>query len=258
MGGEGMKITAGRGWKVAGGFTLIELLVVMGIIGLLVALLLPAVNLAIVAVRSASTQNIIQGTASGLEAYKADWRMYPPSSNAPARMGVVSGQTPQYGFACLAYYLLGPTGKGWGKPAANVSPTGGYATATFGPYYEGETATTASITDAFSPAKNIFYFRFEPTEAAPYNVSDNPTKTADPPDTGFRSQDHLNLRGFGVQRTDASGRTRYVREDYLLISPGPDRLYGYVKENASTQKMEAVLTPPPSAGAYCDDITNFK
>ena len=254
-----MKITAGRGWKVAGGFTLIELLVVMGIIGLLVALLMPAVNLAIVAVRSASTQNVIQGLASGLEAYKADWRMYPPSSNAPTRMGVVSGKTPQYGYQCLAYYLLGPTGKGWGKPAANASPTGGYATATFGPYYEGETATTASITDAFSPAKNIFYFRFEPTEAAPYNVSDNGTADAtDPPDTNFRSQAHLDLVGFGVKRTDASGRTRYVREDYLLISPGPDRLYGYVKENTTTQKMEAVLTPPPSAGAYCDDITNFK
>ena len=253
-----MKITAGRGWKVAGGFTLIELLVVMGIIGLLVALLLPAVNLAIVAVRSASTQNIIQGTASGLEAYKADWRMYPPSSNIISRMGVVSGKTPQYGYQCLAYYLLGPTGMGWGKPAGKVSPTGGDATATFGPYYEGETATTGSITDAFSPAKYIFYFRFEPTETAPYIVSDNGTDITDPPDTGFRSQAHLDLVGFGVKRTDASGRTRYVREDYLLISPGPDRLYGYVKENATTKKMEAVVIPPPSAGAYCDDITNFK
>jgi type II secretory pathway pseudopilin PulG len=50
----------------------VELLVVMGIIGLLIGLLMPAVNAAILAVRSAATRNIISAVETGLAASDHD------------------------------------------------------------------------------------------------------------------------------------------------------------------------------------------
>lgn len=149
---------------------------------------------------------------------------------------------------------------GWGLPAGKKSPWGGDTSGTFPPYFQMETGISSDgVADAFrTPPRYIFYYRFEPNEkstssnAPAYgllDVADNP-QDASNPNNGFANE--LNFQLLAVQRTPDL-KYRWKREDYLLVSPGPDRMYGYLKENSD---------PPVSAtlidGSNCDDITNTK
>jgi len=199
-------------WKHPGraGFTLVELLVVMGIIGLLVMLLMPAVNHAIIAVYVFKTGNIISQIDTALTAYQADNGAYPPT-----------------GYKSLVKYL---------SDAEEEEE----------PYYQGA-LTEDGIADAFRPSQYILYYRREVSGG--YNYLDNPT--GGDGREGFTSQDRLeDLVNLGTSSTP-----RWVRPDYLLISAGPDRVFGYVAEDADGNLAPAGRD---DAGAMCDDICNFK
>jgi len=64
------------------GFTLIELLIVIAIIGILMALLFPAVNSAIDAARRAQAKNDVTQLATALTAYETEYGRLPGSGNS--------------------------------------------------------------------------------------------------------------------------------------------------------------------------------
>lgn len=79
------------------GFTLVELLVVIAIIGVLVALTLPAVQMARSAARKASCANNLRQTGLALQQFELQFRSFPPASrlSEPLPDGSIDGWSAQ-------------------------------------------------------------------------------------------------------------------------------------------------------------------
>ena len=254
--------------RVTHGFTLVELLLVILIIGTLIGLLVPTIGRAVRTVQSIRTRGIIQNIGLGLEAYKNDFKAYPPSE--------CDRSYPRTGAEKLVFYLCGPVGDGWGAGAAGNLPEhvgGGLPrTRTYGPYYEageddvkwdsyrGDTIRAAFL-DAFEPSGFIIYFR------AGRNADGETAYTwADNNDRGIADPqgkvNYPNLTAFNDWTTIGGSATaanagRYKRHDYLLVSPGQDGRFGGVRRDDDGNVFTASRRLVEEGEATYDDITNW-
>ena len=246
----------------ARGFTLIELMMVVAVIGLLVMLIVPAVTKATQMLQTSHTEQMLKDISIGLEAFRADFRCYPPSKpydaanpTDPTRGRMSSGA------ANLALYLRGPVGGGWGTTAGGLMPFGGRAGRAFGPYYNVEEAgiaydtagTLAGFLDPLRPAGlnaddkvvgRVLYFLA--ASDGTFAWDDN----RDPDEVDATKQAYM---GYVSTQQFAKSAATSGAKRYLLVSPGFDRRYGLLYKTA-----QGVVVPDADGTATdtlpCDDI----
>lgn len=266
------------------GFTLVELLVVIGIVGLLITLLVPTIAWSMRKARTSMTESALTHIAMALDAFKADFKTYPPSRphDDPTSASQPGGGRPKgdrpTGAANLAYYLRGPVGSGWGIDGGGLLPFGeGLPRRSYGPYYvaddkavrysdlSSERGQVAGFLDAFRPPGVILYFLASvepaPSRTAPEtmffwtdNNRDGTTSADATAKTNYASSEYLEdclkvESSSGVANPDRP----YRRQDYFLVSPGQDGRYGAMDWDAQGNVVPKIHRQ----GGEDDDVLNW-
>jgi len=174
------------------GFTLIELLVVVGIIAVLLAVLLPALNSARKKATKVRIAMDLQNLSQALEAYRKDFKDYPPvdlSATNPIIITSTTNPTPpadRVGAVTLCWALLSPgpadptvggdssDGPGFRVRGATVNGTWQGQGQVYGPYIQPGKFTISGTNDWNSTINDVrgnpyLYYRANP--AASINVA---------------------------------------------------------------------------------------
>ena len=214
------------------GFTLVELLTIIIILITLVALVSPAVQEANKQFKITQTRAIIEQLKMGVNSFRDDLGVLPPSDGSYLAPGGTKKLSDAGGAAGLVQCLIGYLDKnddGMSGPGFRTVRAG----KAHGPYvsqnlrFAGEPPV---FQDAFG--HDILYYRW-------YSSG---------PNTGdFRTADNSDKGPTDIMSYVRDPHTKdqshpYYREDYLILSPGPDR--EWAKASADTEKV--------------DDIANFE
>ncbi len=245
------------------GFTLVELLIVLSILVVLMGLLIPTVSKVMELAYKARTRRMMQDIEAALSAFRDAFGNYPPST--PRRASDPSSGVMESGPANLVYYLQGPGGGGWGMANGGAMPFGGRPRKSYPPLIQPDASMLvyennrlAGMVDAFPEAGivrgqttgRILYFRANATNPV-FDVRDLGNYDGTDAIEGYASQTHMD---FSCGIDQASGTV--IREPYLLVSPGVDRRYGYIREDDTGSDVEWVPATEDDEDKKCDDITN--
>ncbi len=238
----------GRGRR--DGFTMIELMVVIAIIGLLMAILLPALGQVQNQMRRTASTVMIRMLDSACREYHNDFGDYPPSARPAGAEDYLPNWEGKY---LLPLFLtgyapdLGQTGVPFdagqmheddGKDGFGfrVAPRG----RVYGPYQgaddfdmkpRADGDPRLAFVDAFG--NQVFYYRFD-EGAETYHAEHN-----DPDPFGPYAPQEPNLPDYARRPEEQGGG--FFRTNFILMTKGPN------------QRFEALRNNPET-----DDITNFR
>jgi prepilin-type N-terminal cleavage/methylation domain-containing protein/prepilin-type processing-associated H-X9-DG protein len=250
------------------GFTLVELLVVITIIGILIALLLPAVQTAREAARRAQCSNNMKQTMIGLHLYHEQKGVFPPGDSDEAYWNQsLKGQWVTWAVYLLPFLEKENVTAGVNLTAAGYSPiyrnkiqtyccpsdTVGISHPSRDP--SGPGLTRSNVVACFSADGYFAEPEYTRTHYPSINYKNNPSW-----DSGKRAMFNVNVARSIAQVVDGTSNTVAISE----IVSGPDKSNdlrgewyndfgsGYVHMFGPNSKTDSILSLP-----YCDDSKVF-
>lgn len=208
------------------GFTMVEMLIVVVIIGLLIAITVPAIHLARKAIETGATEQLMASLTIAMEAYKQDHRGFPPSdADASSDMFGLSGLSGWPGAALMTQAVTGASASD-GKKGLGFRVGGASTGPVSGPYMDPGEDELKEIGGRFYFVDQwdqpILYYR---AEGGQFQWDDNPGLGVTEPDLDNHPQADeaaLNAAGYvlyslGKDRGNATEDEQH--DDVIVLEP---------------------------------------